>query len=185
MSAALLVIDVQQEALEGCPDPDGLVDRINRLSSDAEEAGVPVIFIQHEGEDELAKGSPGWELADRLDRPDGSHLVPKSYRDGFEETELVPLLEDLGVRRLVITGVHSDYCVQTTALSALIRGYDVTLVKDAHAARGDDPDGIHAFVNSRFATLRYPGRTIEVLPAADVSLGRPASRARPEAPSAT
>lgn len=172
MSSALLVIDVQQEALEGCPDGAAAVERINALSRRAAEAGVRVIFIQHEDDDELVKGSPGWELAASLERPEGSLLVPKTYRDSFEDTELSELLARVAARRLLITGVHSDFCVQTTALSALIRGFDVVLVSDAHAAR-PAPDlsarALQDLVNARFSTLRYPGRTADVMPAAEVS----------------
>jgi nicotinamidase-related amidase len=174
-STALLVIDVQQEALIGCPgDGADVVARINELLRQADGAGAPVIFIQHEDDDELVKGSPGWRLAEGLERRDGTFLVPKSYRDAFASTELEALLGRLGVRRLVVTGVHSDFCVQTTALSALMRGFDLVLVSDGHAARSSpedaslSPQAIQAFVNSRFDTLRYPERTIEVLPAAEI-----------------
>src|SRR5437764_1292726 len=92
-STALLVIDVQKEALVGCPgDGAELVARINGLSRLADAAGVPVIFIQHEEDDEFVRGSPGWELAEDLERRDGSFLVSKTYRDGFEATELEQLL---------------------------------------------------------------------------------------------
>jgi nicotinamidase-related amidase len=170
MTAALLVIDVQEEALERCPDAAGVVERINELARRASDTGAPVIFIQHEDDDELVRGTPGWELAEGLERPEGSLLVSKTYRDAFEETELAQLLERLGARRVVVTGVHSDYCVQTTALSALIRGFDLTFVNDCHAARDSQlaPHQIQALINARFETLRYPDRAVEVLPAADV-----------------
>jgi nicotinamidase-related amidase len=169
VSSALLVIDVQEEALDGCPDGSDVVERINDLVRRAAMAGMPVIFVQHEDDDELVKGSAAWELAAQLERPDDSLLVPKTYRDSFEGTELEELLARLGVRRLVVTGVHSDFCVQTTALSALVRGYDVVLVSDGHAARpaGDLPaHSLQGMVNARFSTLRYPGRKVEVLPTA-------------------
>lgn len=174
---ALLVIDVQEEALEGCPDTAGLLARINELSRRADEAGAPVIFIRHDdihGE-EYVRDTPGWQLAAGLEQPGGSHIVEKRYRDGFADTELASLLERLGVRRLVVTGVHSDFCVQTTALSALSRGFDIVLVSDGHAARPEPEDGsltseaIQGFINSRFTTLRYPGRTIEVRPAGEAA----------------
>ena len=173
--SALLVIDMQQEALVGCPDAAGVIDRINDLSRRARAAGAPVIFIQHEGEDELERGSPGWEIDPSLEQ-DGAHLVPKTYRDAFAETELEDLLQRLGVRRLVVTGVHSDFCVQMTTLSAVMRGFDVVLVSDAHTAidhaDGGPLDGreMSRLVNSRMATLRHPGSTIEVLPAESVEL---------------
>lgn len=174
-STALLVIDMQRAVLAGCSDAAELVGRINDLTRRAGEAGAAVIFIQHEDDDELVKGSPGWELAEGLERAGGTSLVPKAYRDGFAATELEALLARAGVRRLILTGAHSDFCVQTTALSALVRGFDIVLVSDAHAASstataGLSPEALRAFVNDRFATLRYPQRTIEVLPAADVVL---------------
>jgi nicotinamidase-related amidase len=176
MTVALLVIDVQEEALEGCPDAAGLLGRINDLSRRAAEAGVPVIFVRHEGADgELVRDSPGWQFAAGLERDEGSHIVEKTFRDAFAHTELAALLERLGVRRLVVAGIHSDFCVQTTALSALIHGYDIALVSDGHATRSEPggasipAEAIQAFITSRFSTLRYPGRTIEVLPAVDVA----------------
>jgi nicotinamidase-related amidase len=182
---ALLIVDVQEASLDGCSDVPQVIDRINELLRRAGEASVPVIFIQHDGtEDGLARGTPGWELAAALERPDGAHLVEKSYRDAFADTELEPLLYRLGVKRLVVTGVHSDFCVQMTALSAVIRGFDLAFVSDAHTTRDSaalaGPD-ISALVNSRMAMLRHPGRTIEVVPAARVSL----ATAPQEAPSAT
>jgi nicotinamidase-related amidase len=174
-ASALLVIDMQREALEGCPGAAGVIDRINDLARRARESGAPVIFIQHEGDDELTGGTPGWEIDPSLER-DGAHLVPKAYRDAFAGTELEDLLERLGVRRLIVTGVHSDFCVQMTTLSAVVRGYDVVLVSDAHTTI-DDAGGaplaareMTRLVNSRIATLRHPGSTIEVLPAGSVEL---------------
>jgi nicotinamidase-related amidase len=175
-STALLVIDVQREALAGCADAREVVERINDLSQRAQEAGAAVIFIQHEGDDELIKGSPGWQLAEGLELREGALLVHKTYRDGFAATDLEALLARLGVRRLVVTGAHSDFCVQTTALSALVHGFDVVLVSDAHTTvpSSEDParsgKALTTLVNTRFATLRHPERTIEVLPAAQVVL---------------
>src|SRR4051812_37465671 len=133
---ALLIVDVQEASLDGCSEVPQVIDRINELLRRAGEASAPVIFIQHDGaEDGLARGTPGWELAAALERPGGAHLVEKSYRDAFADTELKPLLYRLGVKRLVVTGVHSDFCVQMTALSAVIRGFDLAFVSDAHATR--------------------------------------------------
>jgi len=132
------------------------------------------LFIQHEDPDdpEIGRDSPGWQLATGLERLDGDAVMPKAYRDSFAETALADLLATSGVRRLVIAGAHSDYCVQMSALSAVIRGYDVTLVSDGHTAQDDGelPGArIRDLVNSRFASLRAPGRAIAVTPAAEVT----------------
>ena len=176
---SLLVIDMQEAVLTGCADVPGVTERINELAQRAREAGAAVVFIQHSDADdpEMAAGSNGWQLAEALQRLDGDTVVTKTYRDSFADTDLGAVLARSGARRLVVTGAHSDFCVQTTALSALLRGYDVTLVSDAHTARPVElPEGrlgaeaVVAFVNSRFATRRHPGRTVEVRPAAEISM---------------
>ena len=173
-TSALIVIDMQQEVLDHCADAPDVIARINELSRRAQEVGVPVIFIQHEGEDELVRGTRDWELADTLEVGEGTHVVPKTFRDAFAATDLRGLLERMGVGRLVVTGAHSDFCVQTTVLSALVHGFDVTLVSDAHTATPDDgaisAGALRDLVNARFSTLRYPDRAIEVLPAEKVEL---------------
>jgi nicotinamidase-related amidase len=171
-STALLVIDMQELALVGSDDADEVIGRINDLSRRAEDAGAPVIFIQHEDE-EYVKGSPGWQLSAALERRDTAVVVEKTYRDGFAATELEDTLERLGVRRLVVVGAHSDLCVQMTALSAVMHGFDLVLVSDGHLAFPDDPalsaQALRELVNARMATLRHPERTIEVVPAAEVA----------------
>jgi nicotinamidase-related amidase len=173
--SAVLVIDLQESVLVGCADAPGVVDRTNGLVRRARNEGTPVIFVQHEDPDdlEMTKGSPGWQLSVALDRLADEPVVPKSYRDSFAETTLSDRLAKGGIRRLVVTGAHSDDCVQMTALSAVVRGYDVTLVSDAHTARGDgvlSGARIRDMVNDRFASLRLPGCSIAVMPAAEVVL---------------
>jgi nicotinamidase-related amidase len=176
MDSALLVIDVQEEALEGCHDAEGVVERINDVARRMAEAGGPVIYIQHEDDTELIRDSPGWQLAGGLERPDGSVRLPKTFRDGFEATDLQGMLEGDGVKRVVVTGVHSDFCVQTTALSAVIRGFDLVLVSDGHTSRPTPEsselsgEALTELVNARMATLRYPGRSVEVVAAAQVDI---------------
>jgi nicotinamidase-related amidase len=178
---ALLVIDMQEAVLAHCVDVHGVIARINALTQRARHAGAPIVFIQHQDPDDpesqMVPGSPGWQLAAGLDRHVDDPVVAKTYRDGFADTELGATLATSAAQRLVVTGAQSDFCVQTTALSALLRGYDVTLASDAHTTMPTLLPGgelsaemIIQFVNRRFATLRHPGRTVEVLPAADVAL---------------
>ncbi|MGD1034204.1 MAG: cysteine hydrolase family protein [Candidatus Dormibacteria bacterium] len=176
---ALLVIDMQEAVLAGCAGVPGVVARINDLLARARLAGVPVVFIQHEdAEDpEMTAGSPGWRIAADLDQLPEDAVVAKRYRDSFAATELGSTLDGWGTRRLLVTGAQSDFCVQTTALSALFHGYDVTLVADGHttepaAQPGGElsADSLTELVNRRFATLRQPGRRVEVVPAVAVVL---------------
>jgi nicotinamidase-related amidase len=137
------------------------------------------VFVQHEDADDpnMKAGAPGWQLAAGLARLDGDTVVHKTYRDSFADTDLAAVLTTSGTQRLVVTGLASELCVQSTASSALLHGYDVTLASDAHTTVPAelpggrlDAEAIVAFVNRSFATMRHPGRTVEVLRAADVSI---------------
>jgi len=176
---ALLVIDMQEAVLAGCAGVPGMIERINALIGSARRSGAPIVFIQHQDAEgqELTAGSPGWQLVAGLDRREGDPVVAKEYRDSFAGTELGAVLAVTGVRRLVLTGAQSQYCVQTTALSALHHGYDVSLVGDAHTTSpatlpgGNLPaETIVQLVNSCFGTLSHPGRSTEIVAAADVAL---------------
>ncbi len=62
----------------------------------------------------------------------GEPLIDKAWGDAFEETKLEQVLEALGVGRLVVAGAQTDACIRSTLHGAFVRGYDATLVGDAH-----------------------------------------------------
>lgn len=133
---AVLVIDVQQALCTGehaAFEADLVVERINGVTRKARAAGAPVVVIQHESQDgPLAHGSAGWTLARGLESLPTDVLLRKTATDSFHRTELHDLLQARGVTHLVICGMQSDFCVDTTTRRALALGYPVTLVSDAH-----------------------------------------------------
>lgn len=176
MDTALIVIDMQRDVMATCPAAEPVLATVNALITRARRNGTPIVFVRHH-DDDLVAGTDSWQLDPRLDHDVRDVIVDKTYRDGFANTELDDVLHRLGIHQLVITGAHSDFCVQTTALSALAHGYDITLVADGHAAEATLIAGVELaaatvtdFVNARMATLRYPGRKVDVLSAADVNL---------------
>ncbi|WP_285113652.1 cysteine hydrolase family protein [Leifsonia sp. fls2-241-R2A-40a] len=174
--SALLVIDLQNGVLPGCFDAEGVLARTIALVDRARSAGTPVVWVQHE-EDGMEEGSDAWQLVDGLVPADGEPRIHKHYRDAFADTELDEVLERLDVGRLVVAGAQSDYCVRTTAQSAAVRGFDVTLVSDAHTTTDTEWDGVEvtgrqivAHTNRYFDGLRYPGQLFAAVPAAEVDL---------------
>jgi nicotinamidase-related amidase len=138
MTTALLIIDVQQALCVGeyaCHDIDAVIGRINGLIARARDTGTPVIFVQHEEADSglLTHGSDGWQLDARLAARPEDPRVRKTAPDGFHRTELSATLQALGVDHLVICGLQSDFCVDTTTRRALSLGFGVTLVEDGHS----------------------------------------------------
>jgi nicotinamidase-related amidase len=173
---ALLVIDVQQGVIDGAYRRDEVVRTIRALVERARGEGVPVVWIQH-SDDNIEYGSEAWQYVPELIRDDEEPLVPKHYPDAFEETTLETVLADAGVARIVVTGSQTDECIRSTIHGGLTRGYDVTLVGDAHTTEdlsewgAPTPDMVIAHTNLYWANHRAPGRTAEVVSAADVAFG--------------
>lgn len=162
-STALLVIDLQEGVVQDCFDADGVLRRAALLVDRARAKGVPVVWVQDHGS--FAEGDAAWELASPLVRSADETLVRKEYRDSFAETDLAEVLDALGARHLVVAGAQSDFCIRTTTQAAAMRGFDVTLVSDAHTTTDAEHDGVAitgeqivAHTNMYFDGLRYPGR---------------------------
>ena len=171
---ALLIIDMQVGLFEGDPprdDADGVIRRINEIARVVRATGGMVIFIQHEDDGILARGTPGWEILPILERTDTDLLVRKQACDSFYETELADLLEQHGTRQLIITGCATDFCVDTTIRAAAGRNYEVVVVKDAHTTRDRphlDAKSIITHHNWMWENLILPRNEVKVLPATSV-----------------
>jgi nicotinamidase-related amidase len=136
MKPALLIIDVQKALCSGewaAHDIDRVVDGINAVASRVRAGGAPVIIIQHEeGEGPFQFGAEGWQLYERLNtRPEDVRLR-KTATDSFHKTRLLSLLQAHGVSDLVVCGLQSEFCVDSTVRGALAHGYPVVLISDAH-----------------------------------------------------
>lgn len=139
---ALLVIDVQVGNFESEPVFGGsdLLTRIKTLITQARAAGVPVVYIQHCGPEGAIdqSGTPGWEIHPAIAPVAGDIVVQKRHPDAFQDTNLQSELESREVERLIVTGIQTEYCVDTTCRRAYSLGYQVTLVKDAHSTWDTD-----------------------------------------------
>jgi nicotinamidase-related amidase len=173
---ALLVIDVQNGVVAGAHDRDGVVANVGALVEKARESGVPVVWVQH-SDDGLKRGTEEWEYVPELRRDDSEPLVEKSYGDSFEETTLEAVLSGLGVGRLVVAGAQTDACIRSTLHGALVRGYDATLVSDAHTTEdlsawgAPPPDQVIAHTNLYWNDQTAPGRTAGTVETNDVDFG--------------
>lgn len=177
---ALLVIDVQNDVVAGAHDREAVIANIAALTDRARREGVPVLWVQH-SDDGLPVDSDGWQYVPELVRPAGEPLVHKRYGDSFEATDLEALLAERRVGHLVVTGAQTDACIRSTLHGALVRGYDTTLVSDAHTTEDQSawgappPEQVIAHTNLYWAHQTAPGRRTAVVPAASVELkGAPA-----------
>lgn len=165
---ALIVIDVQNGVVEGAYRRDAVVANIAELVDKARAAAVPVVWVQH-SDAQLARGSEAWQFVPELSRAGHETLVHKSYGDSFEGTDLEDALAAAGVGRLVVAGAQTDECIRSTIHGAFVRGYDVTLVADAHTTEdlsdwgAPPPELVIAHTNLYWESHAAPGRTAAVV----------------------
>jgi nicotinamidase-related amidase len=175
-NTALLVVDVQRGVVEGAHQRDAVVAHGGRLVDTARRERVPVVWVQHSDE-ELARGSDDWRIVPELTPGDAEPLVEKHYGDSFEDTNLETVLSGLGVGRLVVVGAQTDECVRSTLHGAFVRGYDATLVSDAHTTEdltawgAPPPDQVIAHTNLYWTYQKAPGRTAGTVETKDVDFG--------------
>ncbi len=177
-NTALVVIDVQRGVVADAYDRDRVIANIASLVRKARAADVPVIWVQHSDED-LEEGSEDWEYVPELRREEGETLVHKHFGDSFESTELESVLAAHGVGGIVVSGAQTDACVRSTIHGAFTRGYDVTLVGDAHTTEdasrygAPPPDKVIAHTNLYWSFQRAPGRSAKTVQTAAVEFGEP------------
>jgi nicotinamidase-related amidase len=173
-NTALMVIDVQKGVVADAHQRDAVVANISTLVDKAREEGVPVVWVQHSDE-QLEKGSDTWQYVPELARQESEPLVHKTFGDSFEDTDLEEILAKAGVGRLVVTGAQTDACIRSTIHGAFARGYDVTLVGDAHTTEDQSawgappPDKVIAHTNLYWRYQAAPGRTAGVTETKDVT----------------
>jgi len=172
-NTALLVVDVQNGVVEGAHARDAVVANVGSLVEKARRERVPVVWVQH-SDDGLARGSDNWRIVSELSPDAAEPLVEKNYGDSFEATTLETVLSDLGVGRLIVVGAQTDMCIRSTLHGAVVRGYDATLVCDAHTTEdltawgAPPPDQVIAHTNLYWSSHAAPGRTAGTVETRDV-----------------
>jgi nicotinamidase-related amidase len=174
-NTALLVVDVQNGVVGGSHNRDDVVANVASLVDRARAANVPVVWVQHNS-DELPEGSEAWQYVPELKRDEAEAVVHKRYGDSFEDTDLEDVLAERKVGRLIVAGAQTDCCILATLHGAVIRGYDATLVEDAHTTEdltqwgGAAPEKVIDHVNLYWGNnYSAPGRETGTVPSADVT----------------
>jgi nicotinamidase-related amidase len=179
-NSALLVIDVQHDVVAGAHRRDDVIANIDALVRKARAEDVPVIWVQH-SDAGLPEHTPGWEYVSELPQLEGEPVVHKHYGDSFEDTTLESELAVRGVGRVFVTGAQTDACVRATLHGAFVRGYDTTLVSDAHTTEDlseyglPTPDKVIAHANMYWTWQGVPGRQAAVVDTAGVDFAVPTS----------
>jgi nicotinamidase-related amidase len=173
--SVLLVVDVQVGVMHDAWDAPRIIQNVACAVERARALGVPVIWVQHADTD-LPQGSPEWQWVPALKPGNGEPLIHKRFNSSFEQTALEDELARLGATRVVLAGAATNWCIRATAYAALDRGYDLTLIKDAHTTGTTElGNGVRIEaanviqeLNIAMTWLSYPGRTNSTATAEEV-----------------
>ena len=178
--AVLLVVDVQVGVMNEAWDAARIIKNLSRAVERGRAEGVPVIWVQHADKD-LTQGSPEWQWVPDLAPAEGEPLIHKRFNSSFEQTALEEQLARLGATHIALAGAATNWCIRATAYGALDRGYDLTLLEDAHTTGTmelDDGAKIEAAhvireLNIAMTWLSYPGRANGIATAEKVDFATP------------
>lgn len=161
----LMVVDVQVGVMDEAWEAPRIVRNISRVVGRARAEGVLVIWVQH-GDDDLPKGTPQWQWVPELVPAEHEPLIHKRFNSSFEQTDLDSELAKCNATHVILAGATTNWCIRATAYAALDRGYDLTLIDDAHTTGTLQLDGgvtieasnIIRELNMAMTWLSYPGR---------------------------
>ena len=172
-NTALVVIDVQNDVMTGVHNRDGVIANVATLVDKARAERVPVVWVQHSSE-QMPEGSDGWQYVAELSQQSSEPVVRKRYADSFEETDLEAVLAERKIGRLIVAGAQTDACIRSTLHGAIVRGYDATLVDDAHTTEdlsewgAPSPDKVIDHTNMYWQQHAAPGRLAGTVSTASV-----------------
>ena len=138
-NTALLVIDMQVGLLDDEDYPifnkESLVFNVNLLISKARSAGATIIFVRHteSSGSPLEIHQPGWQISSEINITKDDIIIDKYTPDSFHQTSLTEILKEHNISRLVIVGLQSEYCIDTTCRRSFTLGLDTVLIRDAHS----------------------------------------------------
>ncbi|UFU00918.1 cysteine hydrolase [Radiobacillus kanasensis] len=157
---ALLVIDVQKAMFEEGNEVykgDNLLKNLDYLLTKARSVEMPIFYIQHNeaAGGTLEHGTEGWEVHSEISPAEEDILIQKRTPDSFFQTSLEEELKKFGIEHLIITGIQTEVCVDTTCRRAFSLGFKVTLVSDTHSTWNSEDITAEQIIGHHNRVLRW------------------------------
>ncbi|HEL2592781.1 TPA: cysteine hydrolase [Streptococcus suis] len=130
MKSALLVIDIQNLLVE--EKPYAIEERLALWQDSitkARQAGIEIIYVRHHDQ-ELVKGTTDWEIHSIVAPLASEKIFDKTFNSAFKETNLHEYLQEKGIEQLIIMGMATNFCIDTTIKVAFELGYKVAVIQD-------------------------------------------------------
>ncbi len=119
-----------------------LINNIKTLVQEARKKQYSMIFTQHENETFLKKNTLDWKIVPELEPSNVDRIVMKTHPSIFKETRIEQFLDEIKPKKLYICGLITNGCIKQACIEALEKGYDVTLIADAHSTFNKNPKKI-------------------------------------------
>ncbi|WP_028974806.1 cysteine hydrolase family protein [Spirochaeta cellobiosiphila] len=128
MKKALLIIDVQQALMEESPfKGEEVISNIKTLAELCRKKNIEVIYVQHNDDEDLSKGSTGWQICTAIEPRPSEKIFHKRYNSAFKNTGLKEYLDQKGIQQLLLTGMQTEYCVDTSLKVAFEYGFNIII----------------------------------------------------------
>ncbi len=174
---ALLIIDVQQALCFGDVPAFAVREVISNLNSVATRVRAAqqlVVLVQHQSATGvLARDSAGWQFAEGLEVQPNDIVIAKRATDSFHQTDLLAVLQQHGVKQLIIGGLQTEFCVDTTTRRALALGFPLQLIADGHTTVDNavlSAEQIRRHHNATLANIGSFGPRARAVVAADINI---------------
>ncbi|SDP30009.1 cysteine hydrolase family protein [Clostridium gasigenes] len=170
----LLVVDVQNALVLGEPyNREEVISNIKKLVQISRENEVEVIYIQHSDEigGELEPNCAGWQIYKEVAPINGEKVINKNYNSAFRNTILKEYLDSRGINKLIITGMQTEYCIDTTVKVAFEYGFKLIIPENTNTTFNNGnmlAKDLYEYYNfnifkDRFAIIESVDNTIETL----------------------
>ncbi|WP_088034488.1 cysteine hydrolase family protein [Evansella clarkii] len=174
MKKALLVIDVQEGMFQegnAVYEGESLLKKLRKFIAKARSAEIPIFYIQHNAPagKPLEYGTHGWEIHREIAPNSQDVIIQKTTPDSFFNTSLDDELKKQGIQHLVISGIQTDVCVDTTCRRAFSMKYKVTLAEDIHSTWDSEDITAQQIIRHHNGVLKW---FADVLPSADIPFDR-------------
>ncbi|NRD73047.1 isochorismatase family protein [Shewanella sp. VB17] len=160
MISALLVVDAQNGVFGSSNPPylsENVIENMSKLISYANSRKHKTVFIQHEIPGVLEPESDAWKIVAGLNSMGSAVKIRKKSPDSFNGTDLSAYLDEEGIEHVIICGYSTDFCIDRTAFSAASRGYQVTLIGDAHTTHSKPHlDALSIIDHHHFTLSKHP-----------------------------
>ena len=162
----LLIVDVQNSIMEEHPyQEEILIENLQKLIAYSRNNGIEIVYVRHIDEQgtELEEGSEGFQIFHKITPLDTDKIFNKRFNSAFRKTGLKEYLDSKNIRKIILTGMQTEYCIDATLKSAFDLDYEVINPEDT-TSTVDNPYLTGKQLHEYFQYAIWNNRFAKVIP---------------------